>query len=1044
MRRLLAALLALASLPFLAQVGYAARARTTTTLVAEAVVVDAGAPVQLVGRLSSKQRGCRRRQTVQLLEGTSVVAEGRTNRKGRITFEPVVDAPTSFRARFRGSKECRSSMSPQVTVDVFETPPPMLEGPPATPVAAAIPDAPFPNPQPSDFVFSEAAGIEMSTREVVVRFAPGTTVEQGNSLLSDIGGAVVGGNPDAGWVLVRLAQDRSEDEFLALLDSLDAEARVDMASPEVVLETDRVPGPNRVVDPAGPATTQMWTWGDIGGGQWGIEAIRAPQAWNLIDELSRTQVGRSDVGIIDSGFDVRHADLDGKFTLETFGGRNPNPLRSTEQSHGTGTAGIVTARYHNYQYIDGVAPFPTDPDNERRFTGGVVGLSFNRGRTNALEEAMCRGLGYVGQECKGLAFATRIADDLLRLRKAHPEVKIFNSSIGFNFDDCAPQLSMTWRAAGITGTDAQKERARQVIRATGRLFGVTMPSITSPEAILLFSSAGNESDHRGGLFPIARTDCPPRRDFTGDGRPDPYPVYPDPGPVHIPAVWTSPMCHAAGEMSGILCVEATRNAQENGIAQPLADFSNVGGHLAAPGQGLSTLAPVNAGSVAFPVKGTSFASPLVAGTAAWIHAFGTRNPRGPTPAAPMGLDELAAHLIAYSRPSAAFGDEALDTNYTRAPVVDMFFAVMGLDSTAGNDLLHKALVDVDDGSTLDGNARLDRDDEDLDGDTEELYPFDIATPDKARGDGRIDMKDFRAFRDALLDELVRQGELRLEQISLDGPSPHFKRDINLDGCVKASLPRPPHPDPPIPPARRCSGAAFVGVSGNTRFVEEFFQRYDFNGDGRLNGFRAIPLVDELAPFKGDPILSCAGAAPDPLCKRDIDVLAAGNLWQEEREGVGIGVESEDPCERGGWQPTTNLLADKYGPTGRIPAPDNVIDHIFSADLHFEIAADPTGDMDQVFIDVDSRLPDDDDVDNDGDGRIDDEFEKSWSKCLEIGPQGGKTLLTVPLFTGDVRVTVLGIDHDLDAEGNYTDDPYGFARRSLLKYGQDVVFEAPRN
>src|SRR6185295_6520444 len=44
--------------------------------------------------------------------------------------------------------------------------------------------------------------------------------------------------------------------------------------------------------------------------------------------------------------------------------------------------------------------------------------------------------------------------------------------------------------------------------------------------------------------------------------------------------------------------------------------------------------------------------------------------------------------------------------------IDAFAAVMDIDRLRGNKNLQRALVDVDDGSHYDGNARLDHDDED--------------------------------------------------------------------------------------------------------------------------------------------------------------------------------------------------------------------------------------------------------------------------------------------------------------------------------------------
>jgi hypothetical protein len=127
-----------------------------------------------------------------------------------------------------------------------------------------------------------------------------------------------------------------------------------------------------------------------------------------------------------------------------------------------------------------------------------------------------------------------------------------------------------------------------------------------------------------------------------------------------------------------------------------------------------------------------------------------------------------------------------------APRIDAFSALIALDSLRSDRPVQRALVDVDD-CTPDGNLRVD------------AHGRMIAAlcPDGLRGDGNIDMRDFRAFRDALL---YAEGKLK----NLDGAPNHPKKDLNGDGCVHDADPK----TCPIP--------------------ENAYARFDFNGDGLIS------------------------------------------------------------------------------------------------------------------------------------------------------------------------------------------------------------------
>lgn len=80
------------------------------------------------------------------------------------------------------------------------------------------------------------------------------------------------------------------------------------------------------------------------GRNWWLEAIDARQAWDYSDYFNKISIG-----VIDSGFDVDHPELDGKIGFPDSKSAN----RNYQDSHGTHVAGIIAAS-HNGVGITGI------------------------------------------------------------------------------------------------------------------------------------------------------------------------------------------------------------------------------------------------------------------------------------------------------------------------------------------------------------------------------------------------------------------------------------------------------------------------------------------------------------------------------------------------------------------------------------------------------------------------------------------------------------------------------------------------------------------
>lgn len=298
-------------------------------------------------------------------------------------------------------------------------------------------------------------------------------------------------------------------------------------------------------------------------------------------------------------------------------------------------------------------------------------------------------------------------------------------------------------------------------------------------------------------------------------------------------------------------------------------------------------------------SGTSYASPLVAGIASYVWNL-----------APSLSAEEVINIL-----SNADNSQAADQG---APIVDMFAAILGVDLLLGNKDLQRALVDVDDG-TLDGNLR----------DVAQYFekdPDEIHHQDNRRGDGKIDMRDFRAFRDAWL---------HVSGITdfLDGLDTHFKRDQNFDGLVDDLAVFPEHPVSEIPT-----------VSGGSVEPEFVFSRYDFNGNGSLDEETIMnePPDWAVSPFKIDPDTIVLARDVDGGAFRDLDVLLDAELWELDEENVGL-AELETPtfiqgAPPAGWSHTTVHRTNLIGGVLSV----EYVPYLYSCDFHVEMeSGDPS-------------------------------------------------------------------------------------------------------
>jgi len=212
----------------------------------------------------------------------------------------------------------------------------------------------------------------------------------------------------------------------------------------------------------------------------------------------------------------------------------------------------------------------------------------------------------------------------------------------------------------------------------------------------------------------------------------------------------------------------------------------VGGHVSAPGRDILSTALPNTYINFF---GTSMAAPHVTGLASYLLSIdpGLTNAQ---------VRDLIVRNAKPADPNAGF---------PAADRIDAFDTALDIDAIRSDRTVLRMLLDIDDG-TPDGNLRIDPD-------TGADFTVTDDDGNGGIGDGRIDMSDFRRWRDLFLDYAQIDGR------AFDGTARHRKRDLNGNGKVGTDDPQ-----------------------------EGFYPLADFNGDGRLDTLAAQEMSGALFGF----------------------------------------------------------------------------------------------------------------------------------------------------------------------------------------------------
>jgi len=658
--------------------------------------------------------------------------------------------------------------------------PATLGAPQTDPVEDHIPDAWFEPEDPSNQSYDPVTGVTASISRLRLRFQPGTTVGEAEAVLERAGAVIGGGFPSVDLLGIEIAGTSDHSSARAAVAQLRSESSVLHVSRVTTDDTNAVPPSSGDLD--------NWRWQNsfsAGGGNWGMEASRFPQAWNLADHATATNASVTSL-VIDGGFYDGHVDLPtGTFDIGQicFNGlvlADPNAAPNCTNpaivsDHGNHVAGTIGAAHNSTTDsargigVDGANPFAS-----------MIGVSKS---------------GFTGIDLLQRALDLKAAGD-----PRFVDLRVVNFSMSDLFHwRSAPSWAAAHRAldCGFGPTDddtvdgapclpwtdddhlamvaREAEAAMPTLELASRLGVVVVPASGNPASIFCIFEGQLYStlDEKDGCAPLTDSGQP------GVGR-----------PLNrvgsrfnaASADWPA----NAAVANPVIPVDAI--GPEDGNTFPRANFSNVGGAASAPGVSVLSSAEVVDGESTWEVKsGTSMAAPHVSGLIGYLLALDPD----------LTVADIRAAIATFDDVSGASPD------LTPAPRIDAFASVMRIDG------MLEVLLDVNDPSP-DGNRRVIRA---PGGATVALDTAFSPTPDfGADPDGVIDIRDFRRFRDAWLDSCTAVAGSQCEAaydagVFLDGGDDHPKRDYNLDLCV--------HGTP--------------GVFCPTR--ESVASRLDFNGDG---------------------------------------------------------------------------------------------------------------------------------------------------------------------------------------------------------------------
>ncbi len=179
--------------------------------------------------------------------------------------------------------------------------------------------------------------------DILLVFMEKVSLFQRNSIFKSVDGRCIGFLEPANLFVLQVSFDNL-DESEALCEKLMQEPGVVFASGSFAFKYEDDFTPNDPFDGLNSGSDK-WDESNPGGSTWWLEAIDARNAWGYSDYFNHINIG-----IVDSGFETNHPELDGKIVFPS----RMLAKQNIPDAHGTHVSGIIAAKGDNGEGISGI------------------------------------------------------------------------------------------------------------------------------------------------------------------------------------------------------------------------------------------------------------------------------------------------------------------------------------------------------------------------------------------------------------------------------------------------------------------------------------------------------------------------------------------------------------------------------------------------------------------------------------------------------------------------------------------------------------------
>lgn len=194
-----------------------------------------------------------------------------------------------------------------------------------------------------EHIATDDSGIMYADNEILLVANDGVSYKKIKNLADQYDAEIVGWIEQTDDYQLKLPDTYTMDELNETAAEMEKENIIDSAYVDYISEISK-----DSVNYGKEWSGEIWDENDHAGSNWGLEAIHALSAWDVLEE-HKEKVNPIRLGLIDSGFDTDHEDLEDCF-VDTFYNTSPN-------DHGTHVAGIMAANSDNNKGICGVYPY---------------------------------------------------------------------------------------------------------------------------------------------------------------------------------------------------------------------------------------------------------------------------------------------------------------------------------------------------------------------------------------------------------------------------------------------------------------------------------------------------------------------------------------------------------------------------------------------------------------------------------------------------------------------------------------------------------------